>query len=59
MHPGFILGIFIFEFSFPGKHEVNQQYTSNVDEDDLDGLPEFYNASDPVHGAKLGYLLNF
>ena len=54
MHPGFALGILILEFSLPGKHEVNQQYTDDVNKNDLDRLPEFDNALNPVHEVKLG-----
>jgi hypothetical protein len=56
VHPGFILGIFIPELSFPGEHKVYKEYTDEVKENDLDGFPEPDNAFNPVHGVKLGYL---
>jgi hypothetical protein len=53
MHPGFILGIFVFKLTFPGEHKINQQDTNKVKENDLDGFPESDNALNPVHGVKL------
>lgn len=58
VHPGFVLGIFILEFSLPWKHEVYEEYADQVKQNDLDGLPEPDNAFNPVHGAKLGVLFH-
>jgi hypothetical protein len=57
MHPGLILGEFIPELSLPGKHKIYQQYSNDVNQNNLDGIPESGNAFCPVHGVKLKYLI--
>jgi hypothetical protein len=53
MHPGLVFGILIPEFTFSGKHKVDQYNGNDVNEGYLDGIPESGNAFCPVHGVKL------
>jgi len=57
VHPGFILGILVFEFPLPGKHKIDHKYGNEVKQNELDGRPEPKNAFNPVHGVKIKYLL--
>ncbi|NOR33628.1 MAG: SH3 domain-containing protein, partial [Bacteroidales bacterium] len=57
MHPGLVLGILVPELPLPGKHKIDQKNSNDVNQNNLDGIPEFGNAFCPVHGVKLKYLL--
>jgi hypothetical protein len=57
MHPGLVLGILVAELSFPGKHKIYQQDSSEINKNNPDGIPEPGNAFIPVHGVNLKYLL--